>query len=394
MSNKILAGKCLAKKAPFYQYEKGWAIDTRKNDPEVGYIHITSRWYKTYSEAKADYPNQYQLAKERVLSVKKKSPLLDENLPFKKFMEKFSDYRLTKVRGSTFYHLDKFVQSNFFEEHYDKPIKDIFNRDFAAKFKESVMAKKLTKAYKNKALGYYRQMCEYVFGSGMLPSDQYPLCKFATEPIGREEETVKPTKDTFALTDEEVDKLLAVIDHPVYKMLTEFLFATGFRLSEALALTPREIDFDKRTITREYVIQVDEYGSERRFHRTKNGFEGTFPASGELLASLLTYINDRFIGDDEYLFPCSTDLHRPLERNWYRKKPKAYCKQAGIREIPPHIARHTFCTKVASMTGDSNADRKSLEMLTGHTASVNQSTYTHADENTMREIVDNINRRA
>lgn len=393
---KILANNtCISKKPPFYEYPKGWIIDTKKFDKDLnGYVRIHTGWYRTYTEAKNDYLNQYNIAKEAALSRKNSKPHANGNLPFGKFLELFSAYRLTKVRGSTFYHLDKFVQSNFLASYAELPIKEVFCRDFAIRFKEEVLRKNLTKAYKNKALGYYRQMCDYAFGSGMLPPDQYAYCKFATEQISREEETPIVEEKNFVLTDDEITKLLLAIDDPIHKMLTEFLFATGFRLSEALALTPKEIDFNKRTITREYVWQVDEYGTEKRLHRTKSGFGGTFPASETILASLLGYIRTNHIQDDESLFPCATDLHRPVEQQWYRKKLKAYCKKAGIREIHPHIARHTFCTKVAALTGNSNADKRSLEILTGHTMAVNQNIYTHADEEVMRQIVDTIGNKA
>lgn len=386
--------KILAKKPPFYQYKEGWAIDTKKNDPDVGMVRICHRWYRTYSEAKADFQNQYQIAKDRVLAKEKRHPKQNESLLFGKFLEQFSDYRLTKVRGSTFYHLDKFIQTNFFDGLEKKPIKEVFNRNFANTFKQNVLKRDLTKAYKNKALGYYRQMCEFAFGSGMLPPDEYAYCKFATEPIAREEDKPIAVKEQpFALTEQEIERLYEAIDNPVHLILTKFLFATGFRLSEALALTPKEIDFDNMKVSREYVWQVNEYGSEGRHHRTKNNNVANVPVSAWIIKELLIYINEMLIADDELLFHCSTDLHRPVEPQWYRKKLRAYCKKAGIREIHPHIARHTFCTNVASVMGNSDMDKKTLEVLTGHTASVNQSVYTHADDETLRQIVDNIGRK-
>ena len=395
MSTNMIAGsKCLRKKPPFYECEKGWCIDTRKNDPDVGYIHISAKWYRTLNEAKADYPKQYQLAKNKKIKKTAKSPRNDEKMKFSKFLELFSEYRLTKVRASTFYHLDKFVQKTFLQKFMGKEIKDIFTQETASNYKRKVLATDLTKAYKNKALGYYRQMCDYAFGSGLLNPDQYAWCKFATESLTKEEEVAVKTKQApFALTDNEVDRLLSVIDNPVHLMLTKFLFATGFRLSEALAITPREIDFNRGMITREYQWGMTEIGTEGRLHRTKNNNEATFPASESLLNELLQYINKHHIGDDEMLFYCSTDLYRPVESQWYRKKLRAYCRKAGIREIHPHIARHTFCTKVAALTGSSNADKKALEILTGHTESVNQGVYNHAEEETMRNIVNMMNRK-
>ena len=398
MTKKIVSKPvCLSKKAPYYEYPQGWCIETQKYDAEVGaYIRISHRWYRTITEAKADYVNQYNLAKEKALLRGKANIKANADLPLEEFMKLFSDYRLTKVRGSTFHHLDKFIQTNFFGKYANLKIRDVFCRDFAIAFKKEVLTKDLTKQYKNKGLAYYRQMCEYAFGSGMLPPEQYAYCKFATEALVKEEEVAtKPSQQRqFAMTEEEVNKLLSAIDHPVHKALTQFLFATGFRLSEALALTPREIDFGKKTITREYEWQDDEHGCLKRFHRTKNNVAGTFPASTQLLAFLYGYIGEMGIGEDDCLFPCATSKSRPIETQWYRKKLKQYCRKAGVREIHPHIARHTFCTKVSAITGDSNADKRSLEMLTGHTYAVNQGIYTHADEDNMRAIVDSIDRRA
>ena len=92
------------------------------------------------------------------------------------------------------------------------------------------------------------------------------------------------------------------------------------------------------------------------------------------------------IEPSDYLF-CGKSGKRPLDQSAFGKRIRSLCEKLGVRYCHPHILRHTFCTKLASLTNGSNLDIKVVEGLTGHTFDVNQNQYTHASETRMRELV-------
>ncbi len=160
----------------------------------------------------------------------------------------------------------------------------------------------------------------------------------------------RPNPDVHYLTNEEVDRLVGVINTTTFtglrmRILVEVLLNTGLRISEALSLdrTPFEMGQTKVAIT------------------GKGGKVRTvfFPA-GTLswIKKWLYYRSDDFPA----LF-ITTGIPRRLDRSDMSKYFKELKAKAGIdKPLTPHILRHTYCTNLRN----NGADITLIKELAGH----------------------------
>lgn len=108
----------------------------------------------------------------------------------------------------------------------------------------------------------------------------------------------------------------AAANKPHLGTLAMFMFLTGARISEALAVTWRDVDLQKRTV----LIRQTKIGAERRAH---------LPAP--LFIALANLPRDRT--------PFQYRNRNLLVRVWQNA-----CKRAGVEILSPHCCRHGFAT--------------------------------------------------
>lgn len=78
---------------------------------------------------------------------------------------------------------------------------------------------------------------------------------------------------------------------------------------------------------------------------------------------------------------------KPVEPRCYRKSIRAYLKQAAVRQVHPHVLRHTFATTCLQ----AGCDIKTLSELLGHTsANITLQRYVHSDLTRKRREIQRI----
>lgn len=175
---------------------------------------------------------------------------------------------------------------------------------------------------------------------------------------------------------DEVDKLLSVFNanDPIEyrnKVLIEFFYSTGCRVSEVLN------------------IKISDVDSKRGFVRVvgKGNKERIVPLYNKLVEILPAYYNIRHIyfvkgKDTGYLFlnRNGNKLSRMMCFNIIRDA----CKRAGIRKkISPHTIRHSFATHLLT----NGADLRTIQILLGHSNISTTEIYTHVTDNKMRDVL-------
>ncbi len=152
-----------------------------------------------------------------------------------------------------------------------------------------------------------------------------PTCKHPKIARLKEPREVLPT-----LSDSQVKRLVAWKPKGKFErrlhLLSLFLLDTGCRISEALTVRVRDIDFDNLLVT------LDGKGSKQRI----------VPISLELRKALFRHCRESSEGADHPLFANRT--HSELNRNNVRRDIKQLCRNLGFE--PPartlHSFRHTF----------------------------------------------------
>jgi integrase/recombinase XerD len=175
---------------------------------------------------------------------------------------------------------------------------------------------------------------------------------------------------------DEVDKILHVFDlnSPIgyrNKILIEFLYSTGCRVSEVLNIKISDIDLKRG------FVKVLGKGSKER----------VAPIYEKLLDIIPDYLRIRhtyFVKerDNGYLFLNKNGgkLSRVMCFNIIKKA----CKDANInKNVSPHTIRHSFATHLLT----NGADLRTIQLLLGHSNISTTEIYTHITDNRSRDIL-------
>jgi integrase/recombinase XerD len=179
-------------------------------------------------------------------------------------------------------------------------------------------------------------------------------------------EIVKPPKNhhlPIVFSHEEVQKILACVKIPIYRMCLTLIYNCGLRLNEALTLNVSDVDGSRK------VIRVTGKGGKMR----------EIPLSDKLLEELRIYW--RFFHFSFYLFPSPKDETKMISRNTITKAFKHACQAAGIKNKPKatiHSLRHSFATHLM----ENGVNLRIIQSLLGHKSLSTTAIYTHLTHKT------------
>lgn len=182
----------------------------------------------------------------------------------------------------------------------------------------------------------------------------------------------------------EIKQVARIINHcvnPRDKLLITLLANTGRRISEALLLKPKDIDFDNELIYWRVLKRKD---ITHKWIATKRS----------LLSCLDNYRDEFKIKDDQYYFWSSHREHKPINRHRvYQLITKAGKRvnitRVGDRPIHPHVFRHSFCVWSAREVSNA-ADLKLLQELMGHAKIETTAYYLQFAQKEAKELVNRL----
>lgn len=186
----------------------------------------------------------------------------------------------------------------------------------------------------------------------------------------------KSQKLPYFLTFEEFEALSNSIDIEKFlglrdKALVELLYATGMRVSEALNLKRSDINFE------EEVVRVKGKGERER----------VIPLNRICLFYIKEYIEkerNKILKSKSSLFLFLNKNGTKLSRVGCWKILKKYAFKIGIKNLHPHIFRHTFATHMLL----NGCDLKTLKIILGHSSISTTQIYTHITRTHLHEVVE------
>jgi len=160
------------------------------------------------------------------------------------------------------------------------------------------------------------------------------------------------------------------------RAMIELLYATGLRVSELVGLRLAQLRLDVGFLIafgkgrKERVVPVGER-AERWLGRY---FEEARPS---LISGRhdVVFVNHR---------------GQPLTRQGFWKILKGHGRDAGIRELSPHVLRHSFATHLL----EHGADLRAVQMMLGHADITTTQIYTHIHQARLKRIYDQHHPRA
>jgi integrase/recombinase XerC len=168
------------------------------------------------------------------------------------------------------------------------------------------------------------------------------------------------------LPQETIQKLFEQIEFPDTfegwrdKLVLEFLYGTGMRLSELIGLTRNSIDLPRKT------IKVMGKGGKERILPMNNSLETCLKAYLEKLAATFE--------DNKPEALLVTTKRQPLYPKLVYRIVKMYTGMVTTsKHRNPHMLRHTFATHLL----DNGADLNAIKELLGHSSLAATQVYTH-----------------
>lgn len=177
------------------------------------------------------------------------------------------------------------------------------------------------------------------------------------------------------LTVEEVDALLEYPQDGSFRMLRDhmlflFLYNTGARISEALAVNCEDIDYEKRRIL-------------IRGKGDKDRFLFISPSTARELKDYIKTRNAVAKGAERALFISTRGKRLPFSSahiifEEYRER------MGWTREFTPHTLRHSYATHLL----DNGADIRTVQELLGHESISTTQIYTHISSARLHKVYD------
>jgi integrase/recombinase XerD len=165
---------------------------------------------------------------------------------------------------------------------------------------------------------------------------------------------------------ETIDFLRAV-DVPRYRVLLMTIYATGTRLSEALALRASDID-SKRMVV--------------RVRQGKGKKDRYVPLPPLLLELLREHWRREHLKD--LLFPRPKDPTRPASPTTVQRYVQRFAARAGLpKKVTPKTLRHCYATHLI----ERGTSTRVVQVLLGHANVHTTETYTHVSPSTLGNVV-------
>lgn len=136
--------KTAIKDAPYYFVEgKGWRIRQTYTHPTYGRIYVAKQYFRTKSEAKANYDAVLAAAIEDARKKYEAANFPNKVADWFTFRQVFIQERLTEVRGSTWQSKDRPMFHKYFDPAFaDLPIEECFSEEMARSLKQTILSAK------------------------------------------------------------------------------------------------------------------------------------------------------------------------------------------------------------------------------------------------------------
>ena len=338
-----------------------WYVRTRQKTSEGKYKEITKRGFRTKRDAK-DYES----------SLSKTVPEKEDTAPvkyvptFKEMDSLYLDFKQTKpaTRRQEEYRMD-----TYFTDYVNRPIDQITKSDLSRWYSD---LGGLDLSTQTKNFMVYAVKGVFRFASEFYDYQNPSL--FLKKFKKKQSETLNEIE---TWTPEEFKAFHEAVDDPTYQAYFSFLYWTGVRRSEGLAVCLNDFDPEAKTIRIWHAIKNFPAG----FIDLKNDSSiRTLKLDSVLLKEIQPFIDQC---DEDHPFIFGGDRSLPIT-NVQRRFKKAIDK-SGVKEIRIHDLRHSFATNAIC----NGCNVVAVSRYLGHsTIEQTLKTYTHLLEKTDKQMLD------
>ena len=166
------------------------------------------------------------------------------------------------------------------------------------------------------------------------------------------------------LTKEEIRKLLGVIENPKHRLLVEFLYSSGLRVSECVNIRIDDLDLSEKM---------------GKIKHGKGNKERYIILSDNLISHLTDYLKNKKDASN-YIFSIK---NRPITTRQAQKVVKEAAKKAGIKKrVFCHALRSSFATHLL----EAGTDIRVIQELLGHSNLSTTQIYTKVSTQQLKKV--------
>lgn len=360
---------------------KKWTKDKRHWYFRCTYedIHGNKKRYKS----KMYYSQDEAKDAESQFLIKVRNHDNNDNLSFKTIIDEYLYYKKKSIKSSTYYGIETYINKHIRPTFDDKKISQI-KKTTINLWVEYIDKQDFNIKYKNKMISLLREILTYA-------KDNYTLdSKIIT--------ALQTTKDESPITEEKLtnfwdykewQKFIKCVDDEYYYLVFNFLYFTGCRIGEAMALNWNDIDLKNKTvnITKSLNAKVGNKSFIITSPKTANSVR-KIDISDKLLELLKKhYENEKKIyGFNKDMFVFGNTTHLALTT--LRTHLDNYIEKANVKRITPHGFRHSHVSLLVHL----GCNFRDVAERIGDTIQMVQNTYYHMYPEEKSKVVELLNK--
>lgn len=288
---------------------------------------------------------------------------------------KYLSYLKLKVKPQSYNKIKNRFKNNIMEYFKNKKISDI-NEENILLWQIEIEKKGFSYSYKKTLyftlVGFYNFLIKFNY-----------IDKNIVKNVGNFKNIYELKKDIDFFTYEDYKKFIDVIDNDLYKLLFEFLFFTGVRLGEALALKNSDVLDDKIIINK--TISKECFNGNRIITNPKTKKSIRTIQIDNILKQKLEKHKKKNFSNESFLFGDT----KPLSPSTIERYKNKYCKIANVKQIRIHDFRHSHATLLIY----NNVPIQDISKRLGHAnVSTTLDVYTHVIEDKEKRVINTLNK--
>lgn len=353
-----------------------WRFKVYYHNTDGKLVPYVSKRFLLEKEAKAE---ERIFLLNRDAPIKKKLDIVAENY--------FSEVK-ERIRESTFLSYKK-TYSHHIKEYFGNRFIDEIKVLDIEKWKETISTN-LSLGSCNRIYVVFNEIFKYANRKFEL---KYNPIQLAGRFKRKNDEIITDKEKLKYITYEQFQQLISVIDDELWHCFFSFLYFTGMRKGEVLALTWNDIDLVAKKIIVNKSVSFKTENNRYKITATKTSVNRCITMSKKLIEELVKY--------KEYVMQ-----YGDFSDNWFvfgngdvlsewkiKDRKKTYFKKANLEEITIHQFRHShvsLCVNEYIKSGQNDSTKFFLMMSQrmGHGLRVMQEVYMHLFPSVQNEIVD------
>lgn len=321
-----------------------------------------SKLYKLSGEAKD--------AEREFLNRINTKDLTDYSVSFETVYNEWLSIKKRLVKSTTFYSLNKSLNKHiltFFKEYKLHSVK--INK--INEWYHFLDSQSTTEKHKNLMISYLKEILTYAKDN--YDFDPKVVSKIQKKRIEISDEKLKDAEWNF-WTNEEFNRFIKIVDDPLYNKIFTFLYYTGLRLGEMIALTWNDIDLNRKElyIRHNFTNKLGNGKYEILLPKTKNSIRTIH------LDRLTANMMKEHYNQEQRIYNFSENMfifgnQNPIRPTTFARKLNNYIEIAHVKKITPHGFRHSH----ASLLIDLGCDSREVANRLGDTVQIVEKTYYH-----------------